>query len=334
MIRNTETLEVRDNRGGEWLWMHNTIIDHYGPLIGAYGVAVYASLSRYANREGQAWPSIQTLAAQLAIAPNTVRRTLATLEQHSLLSVTRRRTERDLNLSSIYTLVNPNTNSSTSPGEVLPQMKEGTSPGEVGVLHQVKEGTSPRASKQDSYNKTQNNKTQRTRGGASIDAPIPAESIQPVSKPSRKREPKTTEEERAYYAETVPALAEACRLDLGIDGVWAQCQKQLRALYNAQVRPTAALIVREYGQPTGYWYAQDWRGQKGEAPTPHFVTNTWGAATTFKAVKTNGHPRATPTGSKYDRSLEVLRRRMGTADPTESPPDPTVIEGRIIYGNH
>ena len=333
MIRNTETLEVRDNRGGEWLWMHNTIIDHYGPLIGAYGVAVYAALSRYANREGQAWPSIQTLAAQLAIAPNTVRRTLATLEQHSLLSVTRRRTERDLNLSSIYTLVNPNTNSSTSPGEVLPQMKEGTSPGEVGVLHQVKEGTSPRAPKQDSYNKTQNNKTQRTRGGASIDAPIPAEPVEPVVKLSRKREPKTTEEERAYYAETVPALAEACRLDLGIDGVWAQCQKQLRALYNAQVRPTAALIVREYGQPGGYWYAHDWRGQKGEAPTPHFVTNTWGAATAYRD-KPNGHARAAPTGSKYDRSLEVLRRRMGTADPTESPPDPTVIEGRIIYGNH
>lgn len=333
MIRNTETLEVRDNRGGEWLWMHNTIIDHYGPLIGAYGVAVYAALSRYANREGQAWPSIQTLAAQLAIAPNTVRRTLATLEQHSLLSVTRRRTERDLNLSSIYTLVNPNTNSSTSPGEVLPQMKEGTSPGEVGVLHQVKEGTSPRAPKQDSYNKTRNNKTQRTRGGASIDAPIPAETVEPVVKPSRKREPKTTEEERAYYAETVPALAEACRLDLGIDGVWAQCQKQLRALYNAQVRPTAALIVREYGQPGGYWYAHDWRGQKGEAPTPHFVTNTWGAATAYRD-KPNGHARAAPTGSKYDRSLEVLRRRMGTADPTESPPDPTVIEGRIIYGNH
>ena len=333
MIRNTETLEVRDNRGGEWLWVHNTIIDHYGPLIGAYGVAVYAALSRYANREGQAWPSIQTLAAQLAIAPNTVRRTLATLEQHSLLSVTRRRTERDLNLSSIYTLVNPNTNSSTSPGEVLPQMKEGTSPGEGGVLHQVKEGTSPRAPKQDSYNKTQNNKTQRTRGGASIDAPIPAEPVEPVVKLSRKREPKTTEEERAYYAETVPALAEACRLDLGIDGVWAQCQKQLRALYNAQVRPTAALIVREYGQPGGYWYAHDWRGQKGEAPTPHFVTNTWGAATAYRD-KPNGHARAAPTGSKYDRSLEVLRRRMGTADPTESPPDPTVIEGRIIYGNH
>jgi len=331
MIRNTETLEVRDNRGGEWLWMHNTIIDHYGPLIGAYGVAVYAALSRYANREGQAWPSIQTLAAQLAIAPNTVRRTLATLEQHSLLSVTRRRTERDLNLSSIYTLVNPNTNSSTSPGEVLPQMKEGTSPGEGGVLRQVKEGTSPRAPKQDSYNKTQNNKTQRTRGGASIDAPIPAETVEPVVKPSRKREPKTTEEERAYYAETVPALAEACRLDLGIDGVWAQCQKQLRALYNAQVRPTAALIVREYGQPGGYWYAHDWRGQKGEAPTPHFVTNTWGAATAYRD-KPNGHARAA-TGrngqSQYDRNMAILY----SDESSDDMPLPPIIEGRVRYGH-
>lgn len=194
----------------------------------------------------------------------------------------------------------------------------------------------PQAVSQSDTQNPQSKPTIKTheRDCADKSAPTADEPVEPVVKPSRKREPKITDEERAYYAETVPALAEACHLDLSIDGVWAQCQKQLRALYNAQVRPTAALVAREYGQPTGYWYAQDWRGQKGQPPAPHDVTNTWGAATTFKAVKTNGHPRAAPTGSKYDRSLEVLRRRMGTADPTESPPDPTVIEGRIIYGNH
>lgn len=169
---------------------------------------------------------------------------------------------------------------------------------------------------------------------ADLSAPTADEPVDPVVKPSRKRDPKLTNEEKAYYAETVPALAEACHLDLAIDGVWAQCQKQLRALYNAQVRPTAATIAREYGQPTGYWYAQDWRGQKGQPPAPHDVTNTWGAATTFKTVAPNGKPaRAAPAGSKYDRSLEVLRRRMGQADSAEPPTDPTIIEGRVVYGN-
>ena len=160
-------------------------------------------------------------------------------------------------------------------------------------------------------------------------APTADEPVEPVVKPSRKREPKITEEERAYYAETVPALAEACHLDLSIDGVWAQCQKQLRALYNAQVRPTAALVAREYGQPTGYWYAQDWRGQKGQPPAPHDVTNTWGAATTFKAVKTNGHPRAAPNGyPPQEDGTAALRARYG-APATDDPLPPGVIEGRV-----
>jgi hypothetical protein len=111
--------------------------------------------------------------------------------------------------------------------------------------------------------------------------------------------------------------------------VWAQCQKQLRALYNAQVRPTAALVAREYGQPTGYWYAQDWRGQKGQPPAPHDVTNTWGAATTFKAVKTNGHPRAAPNGyPPQEDGTAALRARYG-APATDDPLPPGVIEGRV-----
>ncbi len=166
------------------------------------------------------------------------------------------------------------------------------------------------------------------RGGAAS-APAPPETDAPVVKPSRKRERKTTAEEEAYFAETVPALAAVCRIDLDIDGAWAQCQKQLRALYNAQVRPTAALIAREYGQPDGYWYAQDWRGQKGEPPTPHFVTNTWGAATTFKAAA----PRAAPSNgngkmSQYERNMQILY-----GDEDDAPLPPNVIDGRVRYGN-
>lgn len=181
-------------------------------------------------------------------------------------------------------------------------------------------------------NKNHLNKNQG--GRASDDAPPVQASGSSKVKVSRKREPTLTPEEQAYYAETVPALAAACRLDLGIEGAWAQCQKQLRALYNAQVRPTAALIRAEYDQPGGYWYARDWRGQKGEPPTPHFVTNTWGAATTYKAAApvANGHARS--SSSKYDRSLEVLRRRMGQgpAEP-DPPPSTVVIEGRVVNGN-
>lgn len=143
-VAANEPGRVQDRRNGRWWWCHHAIIDNYGETLGPYGLAVYAALCRYANTDGACWPSIATLAKRLGMSPNRVRKSLSILETLGLISVEYRKTEDDVNLTSVYTLL-----------EVpLHPVKEGTSPGEVRVLHPVKGGTSPGEAKQDSGKKT------------------------------------------------------------------------------------------------------------------------------------------------------------------------------------
>ena len=356
--QDSETFRVGWWKDADFFIVPRVIYREWGPYLGANGLAVYAVLGSYADREsGDAWPSLETIAANTDLTPKTVGECIADMVELGLIAKTTGRSETGKQERNEYTLLKPG--SPSGPVENAPRFRRASQ-------RKAKQEAKAAASQviitsrpSNDYSASQvtitaepsntplggqviitqelesiENKNQENKNHVCADksAPTVDEPVEPVVKPSRKREPKLTDEERAYYAETVPALAEACHLDLSIDGVWAQCQKQLRALYNAQVRPTAATIAREYGQPAGYWYAQDWRGQKGQPPAPHDVTNTWGAATTFKAAAPVKPARAASNGSKYDRSLEVLRRRMGQAN-SDPPADPNVIEGRVVYGN-
>ena len=48
---NDITLVIRDNRGGNWFWIHNIIIDHYQPIIGTMGFNIYSIYARQANNK-------------------------------------------------------------------------------------------------------------------------------------------------------------------------------------------------------------------------------------------------------------------------------------------
>lgn len=62
---------VRDHRGKNWFWADNEIIDLYGPLVGAYGIAVYAYLARRVDAEQKCWPSYEAMAKTLKISRPT-----------------------------------------------------------------------------------------------------------------------------------------------------------------------------------------------------------------------------------------------------------------------
>jgi hypothetical protein len=64
--------EVRDHRERDWFWANNDVIDRYGFVIGADGIAVYMALARYADRNGQCWPSYARMAERLALSRPTV----------------------------------------------------------------------------------------------------------------------------------------------------------------------------------------------------------------------------------------------------------------------
>lgn len=95
---------VKQPRQPGWFWVFDDLIDTHGSSIGATGIAVYAALCRFANREGQCFPSVQTLAKRLALSPNTVRRALHKLEEVKLITVLHRVSADGGHQSNLYTL--------------------------------------------------------------------------------------------------------------------------------------------------------------------------------------------------------------------------------------
>ena len=79
---------VRDMRNGHFFWMHNVVLDDYGAQLGAYGIAVYAVLCRFANNETQlAFPGIATIASRVACSERQVQRMLKKLEAIGLIGI-------------------------------------------------------------------------------------------------------------------------------------------------------------------------------------------------------------------------------------------------------
>ncbi|MBK7202494.1 helix-turn-helix domain-containing protein [Candidatus Amarolinea dominans] len=83
--------QIIDERRMNWLWIDNEVVDRFGPQIGAYGLAVYAVLARFAdNRTRVAFPAIPTIAALLKLGRTTVVAAIKSLEctEPPLITVT------------------------------------------------------------------------------------------------------------------------------------------------------------------------------------------------------------------------------------------------------
>ncbi len=66
----------------------NIVIDEYGEKIGAIGMAIYAVLSRFADRRtNEAFPNHKTIARKLKIGVSTVKRYIKVLIAHGLVVV-------------------------------------------------------------------------------------------------------------------------------------------------------------------------------------------------------------------------------------------------------
>ncbi|MGB2775418.1 MAG: helix-turn-helix domain-containing protein, partial [Anaerolineae bacterium] len=64
--------QIIDERRTNWFWIDNEVVDRFGPQIGAYGLAVYAALARFADGHTRiAFPAIPTIATQLSVHRST-----------------------------------------------------------------------------------------------------------------------------------------------------------------------------------------------------------------------------------------------------------------------
>ena len=77
---------VLDRRRYSFFMIDNEVIDDYACLIGIYALGVYTVLSRFANREGVCFPSLNTIAKRLGISKPSVITALGALETYGLIA--------------------------------------------------------------------------------------------------------------------------------------------------------------------------------------------------------------------------------------------------------
>lgn len=70
-------------------------------------VAVYIYLHDRANKNGECWPSVNTIAGDIKLSPATVRRAIKDLKKAGLIETEQRYREKGGKSSLLYTLRNP-----------------------------------------------------------------------------------------------------------------------------------------------------------------------------------------------------------------------------------
>jgi DNA-binding MarR family transcriptional regulator len=97
---------VRTKEHSRWFWANNPLVDEYGPIIGAHGIAVYTVLARFADQMSQSChPSFQTIAKRLKLSRRKVIATVAQLEACGLIRREPRMDEAGDAQSNRYTLL-------------------------------------------------------------------------------------------------------------------------------------------------------------------------------------------------------------------------------------
>ena len=100
--------KLRDARKRCFYIVDNDLIDRYGPVIGAYGVAVYNLIARYADNNGEnAFPSYPTIAKKLGMSRTKVVQTIELLVSLGLIKKEQRVDEAGDLTSNLYTIVHP-----------------------------------------------------------------------------------------------------------------------------------------------------------------------------------------------------------------------------------
>lgn len=86
------------------------------------------------------------------------------------------------------------------------------------------------------------------------------------------------------------ALGEVCRMDFE--------KNKGRLLREAKLLHESAEILRQYYGSGSWWYQHDWRGKKGEKPTPATIRETWGSWS----------PNGSTPGASEPKSYPAIRR--------------------------
>lgn len=161
----------------------------------------------------------------------------------------------------------------------------------------------------------------RTNKEPSVNHQEPSDSSPPSKKKNPAKIPKPPKKpseadlaNRAMFA----ALANLCRYDTKkiTDKIRGAISQSAKILRNDGVTPAD---LEQFGI---WWYANDWRGQKGQAPRPDQVRDEWGQFENRDKARQNGHHKNTATNQT---SISGLREK-GSDNPVKKRFNPTTGE--------
>ena len=160
----TETIQIRDNRGGERYFIDNCLIKEYGKVLGVYGIAIYNVIAVYANNDTQkAWPSYNTIADTIGCSRRKVIEMMNLMEDLGMISRSARFTDLGDNDSNIVTLLNRDGWKKVgrslhvgSASDALPSEQDAPPTHSQPLVNPMHGGSASDAPKQDSSNKTNN----------------------------------------------------------------------------------------------------------------------------------------------------------------------------------
>src|SRR4030043_2240826 len=91
-MANGHEYKIRDLRNGGWYWINRHIINQYGKLLRASGLAVYNVLASYANSKSQTcFPTQKSIAGHLGLSIRTVNRKIRLLKDFKLIKIKKKR---------------------------------------------------------------------------------------------------------------------------------------------------------------------------------------------------------------------------------------------------
>src|SRR5690606_21466129 len=79
---------VNDRRTRGYFTIDNILLDAYGKILKAHGIAVYTALARFANSDDECWPSRRAIHDRTGVSLPQINRELNKLVAYGLITIT------------------------------------------------------------------------------------------------------------------------------------------------------------------------------------------------------------------------------------------------------
>lgn len=256
------------------------------PDVSHAGVRLYAILARYANGDGEAFPSRKTLADRMRCSLDTIDRTVAELESAGALQVAKRRRTDGGDTSNLYVLNEANPGSDTAPGAA----NEGYPPSRTEPAPRTRETSS-----NESQEELPPIVPRSTAALATVERPP-----LPANRPVAIGKKRVTDREYGLAVALLAVFNE--KFDSNYSGIdWVR-KIILRVREHPEIPPDAHAAV-VYAVAAGkHWWDGD--------PTPSVV---WGNAGIFER---NLHAAARPPDPNRKMTVEELRQHFANVGET------------------